>query len=137
MSERSFDTSNLTRAAGDTFTVRRVFGEAYQHGGMLVVPVARVTGLTGSGAGAGSGTGPGGVPPSHDDEARATPPHGTGDAGGGGFAAHVKPLGVVVVDGDGTRWHPTVDVNRAILGGQIALTVLGTAWAFAWALRRR
>lgn len=136
MSERSFDPSTLTRAASDAFTVRRVFGEAYERDGRLVVPVARVAGLTGSGAGAGSGTGPGEVA-SPDDEPGTTAPHGTGDGGGGGFATHVTPLGVVVVDDAGTRWHPTVDVNRAILGGQVALTVVATAWALAWAVRRR
>lgn len=136
MTERSFDPSTLTRTASDTFTVRRVFGEAYERDGRLVVPVARVAGLTGSGAGAGSGTGPGDAA-SPDHAAAATPPHGTGDGGGGGFAAHVTPLGVVVVDDDGTRWHPTVDVNRAILGGQVAFAVVATAWALAWAVRRR
>ena len=135
MSERSFDPSTLIRTASDTFTVRRVFGEAYERDGRLVVPVARVTGLTGSGAGAGSGTGPGEVTPT--DDGSPTAPHGTGDGGGGGFAAHVKPLGVVVVDDTGAHWHPTIDVNRAILGGQVALTVVATAWALAWAVRRR
>lgn len=134
MTARSFDPSTLIRAASDAITVRRVFGEAYERDGRLVVPVARVTGLTGSGAGAGAG--PGEVT-SPDDEAPSTAPHDTGDGGGGGFATHVTPLGVVVVDDAGTRWHPTLDVNRAILGGQVALTVVATAWALAWAVRRR
>ncbi|MCC2316264.1 hypothetical protein [Cellulomonas xiejunii] len=117
MTERSFDTSGLTRAASDTFTVRRVFGEPYERDGLLVVPVARVAGVTGSGAG--------------NDERSSS------DGGGGGFAAHVRPLGVFELGDDGARWHPAVDVNRAILGGQIAATIVASVWALAWAVRRR
>ena len=45
----------------------------------------------------------------------------------------VKPLGVVVIDDSGTRWQPTIDINRAILGGQIvaALAVVTTGWVVA------
>jgi uncharacterized spore protein YtfJ len=39
-----FDLSALTRAADDLISVRRVFGEPYEHEGTLVVPVAKVMG---------------------------------------------------------------------------------------------
>lgn len=139
MTERSFDPAVLTRAAEDTLTVRRVFGEAYERDGRLVVPVARVTGAHGTGAGSGGGDV---TPGERDAEAPDTrspwhAAHGTGDGGGGGFAAHVRPIGVFVVDDDGAHWQPTVDVNRVILGGQIAVAVVASAWALAWAVRRR
>lgn len=128
MIERSFDTGALTRAASDTFAVRRVFGDAYEHAGRLVVPVARVTGATGSGGGSGGDDlGAGGTETAH----------GTGDGGGGGFAARVRPLGVMVVDDTGVRWKPAVDVNRVVLGHQLVVAVVATVWAVAWAVRRR
>lgn len=133
MTERSFDPAGLTRAAEDTFTVRRVFGEAYERDGRLVVPVARVTGMTGSGAGGGGGDM---TPRERDGETTGAPWHGRGDGGGGGFAAHVKPIGVFVVDDEGAHWQPTIDVNRVILGGQIAAALVASAWALAWAVRR-
>ncbi len=137
MTERRFDPGALTRAAEDTFTVRRVFGEAYERDGRLVVPVARVTGLTGSGAGGGGGD----MTPA-DAADDGTPvagrvAHGNGDGGGGGFAAHVRPLGVVVVDDDGVHWQPTLDLDRVILGGQVVAAVVASVWALAWAVRRR
>jgi len=52
-----FDPTALTAAANDTFTVRRVFGEAYERDGVLVVPVARVWAATGLGLGDGEGGG--------------------------------------------------------------------------------
>ena len=57
MDQVRFDPTSLTQAARDTFTVRRVFGEAYERDGVLVVPVARVTGVMGTGAGGGEGEG--------------------------------------------------------------------------------
>ncbi|GII99496.1 hypothetical protein CLV28_2920 [Sediminihabitans luteus] len=68
---RSFspDLSRLTQAADDSFSVRRAFGEPYEHAGSLVVPVAKVWGLTGTGSGGGAGAGTG---------------SGTGQGSGGG-----------------------------------------------------
>ncbi len=118
MTERTFDPAALTRAAGDSISVRRAFGEAYVRDDAVVIPVARVSGATGSGGGGDAS----GV---------------RGDGGGGGFATHVRPLGVVVVDARGTRWVPTVDVDRAVLGGQLAVAAVATVWLLARALRRR
>ncbi|WP_136520311.1 MULTISPECIES: spore germination protein GerW family protein [Cellulomonas] len=122
MTDRAFDLAALTRAASETFTVRRVFGETYEHDGVLVVPVARAAGTVGGGGGGGTSS---------------DPAQGSGDGGGGGWATHVRPLGVFVVDRDGARWSPAVDVDRAIRGGQVLAAVVGTAWALAWAVRRR
>lgn len=132
----------ITQAAHDSLNVSRAFGPAYERDGVRVIPVARVMGGTGSGFGGGSlAAGPGGSPgsdgsePSSDEAATASghrhggidaSGNGDGYGGGGGFGAAVKPLGVVVIDDSGTHWQPTIDINRAILGGQIvaALAVL-------------
>jgi len=53
------DLRRLTQAADDAFTVGRVFGQAYEHQGTLVIPVARVLGAAGTGAGGGAGNGSG------------------------------------------------------------------------------
>lgn len=138
MTERSFDPTGLTRAAHDTLSVRRVFGEAYERDGRLVVPVARVTGMTGAGAGSGGGDlAPGSPDDGTAPQVTGRAAHGTGDGGGGGFAAHVRPLGVYVVDDAGAHWQPALDLNRVILGGQVLVAVVATAWALAWAVRRR
>lgn len=134
-----FDPAALTGAANDNLSVRRVFGEAYEREGVLVIPVARVAGATGLGSGGGESDLP--SAPSLRRRAPGDPEphtgHGLGHGGGGGYAAHVKAVGVFVVDGSGVQWRPTLDLNRVILGGQVVLASALTAWAFAWAVRRR
>ncbi|UJP41874.1 hypothetical protein [Cellulomonas palmilytica] len=162
-----FDPSALATAANETFTVRRVFGEAYERDGVTVIPVARVWAATGLGAGDGEGggalptgswarrardywtrgsgadtwdaTAPGdetGGEGESDDTATDGDPHGGyggGHGGGGGYGAHVKAVGVFVVDDDGVHWRPALDLNRVILGGQLvavaAVASVGAALA--------
>ena len=160
MSEHGCDASSFIDAARDALSVRRVFGDAYQRDGVLVIPVARVCGGIAAGAGDGHGprpsalrglrrrhaptsTGPdeaiGGdddVPPDDllpDDDAALA----GGSGGGGMHAVHVRPLGVYVVDAGGVHWQPTVDVNRAILVGQVVGAWVLTVGAVAWACRGR
>lgn len=58
---------------------------------------------------------------------------GSGEAGGGGggFGVRAAPLGVYVVREGRVSWQPALDLNRAILGGQLvgalALLVLARA----------
>jgi uncharacterized spore protein YtfJ len=86
--------------AKDAMTVRRVFGEPYEKGGVTVIPAARVQG------GAGGGTG----------EA----PQGDGGSGSGsGFGVNAKPVGAFVIRGEEVDWRPAIDVNKVILGGQL------------------
>lgn len=133
-----FDPTQLAGAANDNLTVRRVFGDAYEKDGTLVIPVARVSGAVGLG----SGDGEGDLPSAPSFGRRSGDPephhgHGGGHGGGGGYAAHVKAVGVFVVDGSGVQWRPTLDLNRVILGGQVVAATAVTVLAFAWALRRR
>ena len=106
--------NELVQQTRDTMTVSRVFGEAYERNGTLVVPVAAVRG--GGGGGHGEDGGQGGA--------------GSGSGSGGGFGLAAKPAGVYVIDGSCVSWRPAVNVNRIVLGGQlvavVALLVLGS-----------
>lgn len=119
--------------AGESLHVRRVFGEGYEQEGVLVIPVAKLTG--GSGMGFGSGA----LADGSSSGTAVAPASGVGSGegagGGGGFGLRVKPLGVYRVSGGHVTWHPAIDVNRAIIGGQ-ALGAVAVA-AAAWVLRRR
>ena len=112
-----FDPLAVTHAASDALNVRRVFGEAYEHNGTWVIPVAKMLGGTGSGFGTG------------------TTGDGEGSGGGGGFGVHVRPIGVFVVDDSGAHWRPALDLNRAVLGAQAVAIVVSLA--LAWTLRHR
>jgi uncharacterized spore protein YtfJ len=103
------EANEILEKARDTLTVRRVFGEPIERDGTLVVPVAHVRG--GAGAGSGESTRP-------DGEAGRI-----GGGGGGGWGADARPVGVYVISNGEVSWQPVVDVNRVILGGQIALVV--------------
>ncbi|MEL7974581.1 hypothetical protein AAG589_01845 [Isoptericola sp. F-RaC21] len=199
------DLARLTDAADDSFSVRRAYGEPYEHQGQLIIPVAKVWGGigtgsgggagngaangagTGTGSGSGRGTGQGkgdGSAPgwrrsfnigSGGTDAAADEPadtadagdaprgggsargdasgeaqgdakgelqgeahgegHGEGGGGGGGYGLRVKPLGVVVVSAEGTRYQPVLDLNRVILGGQVV--GIAIALAAGWAIGRR
>ncbi|MCL2455680.1 MAG: hypothetical protein FWD18_10340 [Micrococcales bacterium] len=118
-----FDPGQFIDAAKDTLTIRRVYGEAYEHEGTLVIPVAKVAGCLGTGVGRGG----------DDDGASA-------EGRGGGFGALVRPLGVFVVDEKGVHWQPAIDVNRAVLVGQLVfgtVLVVGIVAAKAAGVLRR
>lgn len=105
--------------ARDTFTVRRVFGEPIEREGVVVVPVARISG----GGGAGSGEG-------RPDAERG------GGGRGGGWGMNARPAGVYVIRQGEVLWRPAVDVNRIIIGCQlVALAAVG--WGVVKELRRR
>jgi uncharacterized spore protein YtfJ len=90
--------------ARDTLTVKRVFGDPYEAGGCLVVPVASVRG--GGGGGGGTDT--------------------SGNGGsGGGFGTSARPVGVYRIKGDEVTWLPAVDSTRiAVLGEVVAIVAL-------------
>ena len=106
------DAKEVLEHAREALTVRRVFGDPIEREGVLVVPVAKVMGGAGSGAGE--------------------------EGGGGGWGGAAAPAGVYVIDGQDVRWEPALDLNRIILGGQIALVVgLLVARSILRARRRR
>jgi uncharacterized spore protein YtfJ len=139
---RSFDPSTLVPTVADLLTVRRVFGEAYERDGVRVIPVAKVLGGTGLGYGGGDlggATGDGADGKAGDGADGKGSGHGGhaggGEGGGGGFGVRVRPVGVYVVDDQGVHWRPALDVNRVVLGGQLAAMV--AVVALSRALRRR
>lgn len=93
---------DLINQARDAIDVRRVFGEAYVHDGVMVIPVASVA----SGAGGGGGS----------DQERG------GEGEGGGFGVSGRPVGAYVIQDGRVSWRPAVDVNAAILKSSVALT---------------
>jgi uncharacterized spore protein YtfJ len=122
--------------------VRQVYGEPVERDGALVIPAARV--WSGGGGGGGGGTEPGAAPELDPPEDGAdgpaepdTEPDAQAEGGGGGvgFGRRAEPAGAFVVDKHGARWIPAVDVNRIVLGGQVALVL--AAAVVGWALVRR
>jgi uncharacterized spore protein YtfJ len=111
----------IMEQARDATSVRRVFGDPIERDGVVVVPVAAVRGGAGGGSGEGQATGdrPGG-------------------GQGGGWGATARPVGVYVIRGSDVSWQPAVDVNRAILGGQVvAIVALLVLRSILKARRRR
>jgi uncharacterized spore protein YtfJ len=96
--------------ARDAVTVKRVFGDPFERDGVTVIPVAKLIG--GGGGGGGEIT--------------------EGQGGGSGFGLLAWPVGVYVVKDGEVRFEPALDLNRAILGGQIVglvgLLVLRSMW---------
>jgi uncharacterized spore protein YtfJ len=84
----------ILSSAQDAMSVRRVFGDPIQAGDVTLVPVAIIAG--GGGGGSKSST-----------------------ENGVGFGLSGRPAGVFAISGGNVRWRPAVNVNRAILGGQI------------------
>jgi uncharacterized spore protein YtfJ len=100
--------------ARDAITVKRVYGDPYQEDGVTIIPAAHVIGGGGGGA---------------DTEGN----------GGGGFGLSARPVGAWVIRGGDATWRPAVDVNRAILLGQLVAIVLFLSLRSiftAWAKRR-
>ena len=85
--------------ARDSMTAKRVFGDPYEKDGVVLVPAASVRG------GAGGGTDP------------------EGKGGGSGFGLTARPVGAFVIRQGEVHWQPAIDVNRAILGGQVVAIV--------------
>jgi uncharacterized spore protein YtfJ len=97
----------MVEQARDSLTVKRVFGDPYEHNGVVVIPAAAVAG----GGGGGSG------------EGQSADGTGVGQGQGGGYGLAAKPAGVYVITGDTVKWQPAVDVNRIIIGGQVVAIV--------------
>ena len=100
--------------AKDSLTVKRVFGDPYEKDGVVLVPAAAVRG------GAGGGNDP------------------EGKGGGSGFGLAARPVGAFVIRQGEVHWQPAIDVNRAILGGQVvALLVIRTIVKARTKIKRR
>ena len=108
------DPQQILSSAQDALSVRRVFGDPLQVGDVTLLPVAV---LAGGGGGGSKGA----------------------DDGGAGFGLTAKPAGVFAVRDGKVQWRPAVNVNRAILGGQlVAIVAIGVVGSLVklWASRR-
>jgi uncharacterized spore protein YtfJ len=97
----------------DFYTVERVFGEPIEVQGKTIVPVAQFSG--GGGGGGGEGENQSATAESQRSPADAERPQGTGIGMGFGFGGGAKPVGFLVLDGEKTKWIPTVDAERVAL----------------------
>ena len=104
--------------------VKTVYGTPITNDGKTVIPVAKV--LYGFGAGSGHGT--------HAKKSRngKTPAEGEGEGAGGAVAA--KPVGVVEITGDETRFVPFGASRKLAI---MAVIGAGVGAAFGWFLGRR
>lgn len=103
----------LMDAWKDTYTVRRVFGDAIEKDGLTVIPVAMVTGGGGGGSASAADEDP------------------SSEGEGGGFGGMARPVGVYVVRADSAEWQPAVDVTvlglASIILAALIAVVLGRA----------
>lgn len=94
-----------------------VFAPPVTVDGRTVIPAAEV--LVGMGIGGGGGSSPA-------SEGQADGENAGMGAGGGGYAQS-RPVAVIIIDGDGVRVEPVVDVTKL---GLAAITVLGSMFFF-------
>ena len=100
--------SGLAEKVGARANVHTVFGEPITHGGVTVIPVAKVRWAFGGGGGSG--------------EKQETHQSGSGSGGGGG--AQSSPLGYIEITDSGAEYRPIKDLAAmwpAFLGGAVAL----------------
>jgi uncharacterized spore protein YtfJ len=110
-------TTDALAKARDAMTARMVFGEPVVQGDVVVVPAAKIRGGAGGASGGSEGEEGG---------------------GGSGFGLTAAPAGVFVIKDGAVRWHPAVDVNKIVLGGQIVgVVALLTLRSILKARRRR
>ena len=91
----------------DAISAKHVYGEPYEHDGIVVIPAARVRGFGGGGGGEGS-----------------QPDRGTGSGSGLGFGLDARPVGAYVISSGKLDWKPAVDATSVALRAQAALILL-------------
>jgi uncharacterized spore protein YtfJ len=110
MEELDMDIREAVARAQDAIAVNRVYGEPYQHDGVVLIPAAEVRGGGGGGGGRDAG--------------------GESSGSGGGYGVRARPVGAYVVEGGRVRWESAVDVTA------IAVRAMVTALGLAFLLRR-
>ena len=98
------DVRDVIEQARDAITVKRVYGDPYDRGGVTVIPAARVSGAGGGGGGEG--------------------PRGEGSGSGSGFGLNARPVGAFVISGGDVRWEPAIDVVRIMGLGVLMLVAV-------------
>ncbi|WP_436529307.1 spore germination protein GerW family protein [Actinoplanes sp. HUAS TT8] len=108
------------KAATDSATVGRVFGEPIERDGIVLLPVAHVS--AGGGGGGGSGFTPKSEADTDADDLTDGPPA-QGEGSGAGYGLSAKPAGVFILKDGEVSWKPALDVNKIIIGGQVIAVV--------------
>jgi uncharacterized spore protein YtfJ len=123
------DVGKLLMKVSDDLSVHRAFGTAYEKDGMLIIPVALVTGGGGGGVGRPRhGDPPAGLPEESPAGDGATPPDSEPTDAGGGFGGLVLPSGAYVVKDGQVRWVPAVDPTIVVLASLSLVRVLARTW---------
>ena len=91
-----------------------VFDRPYDKNGITVIPASRLTGGGGGGQQAG-------------EESPA----------GGGAGVQASPAGALVIKGDQVTWVPAVNINRAIVLGQLLVLAAILSWRSVMVARAR
>ena len=81
--------------ARQAIDIDHVFGEPIERGGVILIPVAKVT------VGGGNGRGPGDM------------------GGGGGWGGRCEPVGAFAIHDGKVSFQPVVDVNKIIAGAYV------------------
>ncbi len=103
---------SLTQRLGSSASVKSIFGEPVTAGDRTIIPVARI----GYGFGGGGGTAKEGA---------------AGEGGGAGGGAGAKPVGIVEIAPEGTRFIPFHETRRlavTALAGFAAGLLLAWRW---------
>ena len=111
------DVPKIMERVQDTLSVRRVYGEPVERDGVVVIPAVAVQG---GGGGGGGGDGDGG----------------SGEGSGAGWGVRARPVGAWIVKDGSAYWEPALDLNRIIVGAQVA-TVVALLTLRTWLRRRR
>ena len=91
---------DVVNEAKTAMRATEVFGTPYEKNGLTIIPAAKIAGGAGGGG------------DQHEPQ-----------AGGYGFGVSSRPAGAFVIKGDEVRWQPALDLNRAILMGQVVAIV--------------
>jgi len=115
------DVPKIMERVQDTMSVRRVYGDPVERDGVVVIPAAAIHGGGGGGGGGTAG----------DDGAG-----GAGEGSGAGWGMRARPVGAWIVKDGSAYWEPALDLNRIIVGAQVA-TVVALLTLRTWLRRRR
>jgi uncharacterized spore protein YtfJ len=118
------DVQELLSKVGQSLSVGRAFGAAYEKDGAMIIPVALVAG----GGGGGEGTGPYAAAANSEGAGGGEKaPDQTGDVpsgSGGGFGGVVMPVGAYVVKDGNVRWVAALNLNLVVLAALATLRLV-------------
>jgi uncharacterized spore protein YtfJ len=107
--------------------VRAVFGDPITQGERTIITAAEVS--HGLGYGVGGGYGDGGAGSAEEADVMS----GAGGGGGGGAGAMARPIAAIIVEPEGVRVEPIVDVTKVVLA---FFTMFGSLWVMLGQMRK-